>query len=91
MYDDDCYIINYFFGYKIKEDRVGFPINSINKVVNVLEDNHISYEIKNKKSIDFNNKKNNYLFLYSSLNNYYNSFKYCNNSKIRRYLNSFIV
>lgn len=49
VYDDDCYILNYFFGYKIKDDRVGFPITSINKIINILEDNHISYEIKMKK------------------------------------------
>ena len=55
---DDVYILNYFFGYKIKEDRVGFPINSINKVINVLEDNHISYEIKNEVYVDFNNRNN---------------------------------
>jgi len=58
VYDDDAYILNYFFGYKIKDDRLGFPINSINKVINVLEDNHISYEIRNEKSIDFNNRNN---------------------------------
>lgn len=58
VYNDDAYILNYFFGYKIKEDRVVFPINSINKVINVLEDNHISYEIRNEKSIDFNNRNN---------------------------------
>lgn len=58
VYDDDTYILNYFFGYKIKEDRVGFPINFINKVINMLEDNHISYEIKNEVYVDFNNRNN---------------------------------
>lgn len=58
VYDDDAYILNYFFGYKIKEDRVGFPINSINKVINMLEDNYISYEIKNEVWVDFNNRNN---------------------------------
>ena len=55
VYDDDAYILNYFFGYKIKDDRLGFPINSINKVINVLEDNHISYEVDGN-IYDFKNR-----------------------------------
>ena len=45
-----------------------------------------SYKNKVISEKVFNNKSDDYLFLYSSFNNYYNSFKYCNNSKIRRFL-----
>ena len=38
-YGDDSIILNYLFGYKIiKENKVGFPINSLVKVLNTLED-----------------------------------------------------
>ncbi len=32
-YDDDSIIISFLCNYKIINNRVGFPINSINKVV----------------------------------------------------------
>lgn len=38
VFDGDSYILNYLFNYKIVGNRVGFPINSINKVINILED-----------------------------------------------------
>ena len=42
----DAYIMNTLFGYKVlKGDVSGFPDTSINKVVNILEDAKISYQI----------------------------------------------
>ena len=50
-YNDDSIIISYLCNYKIINNRVGFPINSINKVVNILVDNKIDYIIYNKDNI----------------------------------------
>lgn len=52
--------------YKIVNNRVGFPINTINKVSNLLDNNSISYIIKNddnedKKIYGKKNKYNYYL------------------------------
>lgn len=64
-FDNDAIIISYLFGYKIVNGRVGFPINSLNKITNLLENDCINYSIKenleevNKKSFG---KKNKYKF-----------------------------
>ena len=56
VYDNDAYIISYLLHYKMVNGRVGFPINSINKVTNILEDKKISYkldeEYKNYKDLN---------------------------------------
>ena len=36
VFDDDALIFNYLFGYKIINNRCGFPENAFNKVVNIL-------------------------------------------------------
>ena len=61
-YNDDSIIISYLCNYKIINNRVGFPINSINKVVNILIDNKIDYIIYNKNNIidKYINKENRY-------------------------------
>ena len=61
-YDDDGIIISYLCNYKIINNRVGFPINSINKVVNILVDNKIDYIIYNKDNVidKYINKDNRY-------------------------------
>ena len=65
-YGDDSIILNYLFGYKIiKENKVGFPINSIVKVLNTLEDKKISYEVIDKNENPYGKK-------YDNLNNYHN-------------------
>lgn len=38
FFDDDAIIISFLCNYKINNGRVGFPINTINKVTNLLED-----------------------------------------------------
>ena len=58
VFGDDSYILYYLLGYKIKDDKVGFPNNAYNKVVNILENNHINYEF-GEINIDYK-KKNNY-------------------------------
>lgn len=51
VYGQDCYILNYLFDYKIRDDRVGFPISAYEKVVKTLKDNKISYESTNESYI----------------------------------------
>ena len=60
-FDNDAIIISYLCNYKIVNNRVGFPINTINKVSNLL-DNSISYIIKNDDNEDkkIYGKKNRY-------------------------------
>lgn len=65
VFDDDCYILYYLFCYKIINRRVGFPLNSLNKVINKLTDLSISYEVIEESKRDFKklNKYNKYLKL----------------------------
>ena len=47
VYDDDATILHSLFKYKIKDNRVGFPINSIEKVTDKLKELHIDYKLDN--------------------------------------------
>ena len=83
VFDDDCYILYYLFDYKIINRRVGFPLSSLNKVINKLTDLSISYEVIEESKRDFKklnkynkylklglskyNKENKYLSIYSKL------------------------
>lgn len=62
IYGEEAYIMSKVFGYKIKEvsgcDRVGFPINSYNKVINRLKRIKINYLIYGGEKVRF--KDNNY-------------------------------
>ena len=55
VYGDDAYILYYLLNYRIIGDKVGFPNSAFNKVVNLLEDNHISYEVDGNV-YDFKNR-----------------------------------
>lgn len=65
VFDDDCYILYYLFDYKIINRKTGFPLNSLNKVINKLTDLSISYEVIEESKRDFKklNKYNKYLKL----------------------------
>ena len=39
---DDTYILNYFFGYQIRENKIGFPLNAKAKVKSVLNRNNVN-------------------------------------------------
>ena len=63
VYDEDAIIINYLFNYKIKNNRVGFPISSHEKVINKLKEENIKYkDIDNEYNPD-NNRYNELLLL----------------------------
>lgn len=43
VYNNDTYIFYYLFGYKIIDNRVGFPKSAYDKVVNKLDELCINY------------------------------------------------
>ena len=43
VFDDDCYIIGGLLGYRIYDDKTGFPITEFEKVKEVLDRNNVSY------------------------------------------------
>ena len=62
-FDEDAYLLFYLFGYKVNNGRAGFPISSINKVINALEDKQIDYIVmksNDDKNIMEYKRKNNY-------------------------------
>lgn len=46
--DEDALILWYVFKYKYKNEKVGFPIKTLDKVKNKLEELHIHYKIDEK-------------------------------------------
>lgn len=44
-YDDDAYVLYALLGYKIVKNRVGFPTETLGKVTNILEENHVNYTV----------------------------------------------
>lgn len=62
-FDEDAYLLSYLFGYKVNNDRAGFPISSLNKIINTLDNKKINYMICNNnddKSIKDFKRKNTY-------------------------------
>ena len=39
---DDTYIFNYLFGYQIRENKIGFPLNAKAKVKSILNRNNVN-------------------------------------------------
>lgn len=39
---DDTYVMNYLFGYQIRENKIGFPLNAKAKVKSILNRNNIN-------------------------------------------------
>ena len=65
VFDKDTYIIWYYTEYKINNERVGFPINVIDKVKDILISNDISLIIYNNGSyikVDSINNKYEYIY-----------------------------
>lgn len=57
--------MNYLCNYKISNGKVGFPVNAINKVINILDSNSINYVIKDNtedKEKKIFGKKNKYKY-----------------------------
>ena len=43
VFDNDCYVIGGLLGYRIYNNKTGFPISEYDKVKEVLDRNNISY------------------------------------------------
>ncbi len=41
-FEEDAYILKYFFNYQIRENKVGFPLNAKAKVKSVLNRNNVN-------------------------------------------------
>lgn len=48
-YENDAYVLHALLNYKLCSGRVGFPCEVLGKVVSILEDNKISYIVKEKE------------------------------------------
>ncbi len=59
VYNNDCYILYYLFNYKVINNKLGFPISTLPKVISTLENKKINYSIENKEEKSFIN--NDYL------------------------------
>lgn len=55
-FDSDAYLLHYLFSYKIIDDRVGFPENALNKVIDKLKEMHINYKCADLKEEYDDNK-----------------------------------
>ncbi len=61
VFDDDAYIMHYFFNYKIINKKAGFPISALSKIINTLDEHKINYIIDStKKDYKKQNKYNYY-------------------------------
>lgn len=90
--NDDAFILNKLFSYKIKEfnnyKRIGFPINSLNKVLKRLEKLNINYIVYDNKiitKVNFtNNSYNKYRIDINTYNNYLRRIKNINSILVDR-------
>ncbi len=48
-FNEDASILHYLFGYKIIDDRVAFPSNYLDKVLEIIKENKINYVLINKE------------------------------------------
>lgn len=64
-FDDDAYILKYFFNYQIRDNKIGFPLNAKAKVKSVLNRNNINlveiiddyaYILESKNNNAYNDK-----------------------------------
>ena len=67
--------MNLIFGYKIKNKKLGFPVNAKNKVINVLEGKKINYFFSEEENKDFKNKNNYEKYLYKAKNIFETEYK----------------
>ncbi|MDD2207996.1 MAG: hypothetical protein PHG03_00755 [Bacilli bacterium] len=70
VFDIDAYIFNILFNYKVINNKAGFPDNALNKIINTIENEKISYQIIYKDK-DAEGKK----FKFNTYSKYYNEAK----------------
>lgn len=96
IYDKDMIIINYLFKYKIIDDRVGFPVSALTKVINKLKKLEINYYIDDTNFYEFDDNK--YQEIYENSKTYYelslevdNIYNYLMNNIERKYIKRLIT
>ena len=50
VFDEDAFILFHFFHYKISNGKCGFPISTLTRVKNILEENKINYIFRTSDS-----------------------------------------
>lgn len=58
VFGDDASILHYLLNYRVISNKVGFPTNALNKVVNTLEEKKINYKILKDEQAEIKNFKN---------------------------------
>ena len=61
-FDDDACILNYLFSYQIKDNSLGFPKHSLEKVISEFEKRHINYILNKEEKIYEDNQYANILY-----------------------------
>lgn len=96
IYDKDIIIINYLFKYKIIDDRVGFPVSALTKVINKLKKLEVDYYIDDTNFHKFDDNK--YQEIYEKSKSYYelslevdNIYNYLMNNIERKYIKRLIT
>lgn len=69
VYDEDAIIMFYLFKYKINDNKVGFPVKILDRVINKLIKNGINFYVDESNSRCFDN--NSYLELLDKSKLYY--------------------
>ena len=60
-FDDDSYILNYLFKYKMKDNKVGFPSSNLNKILEILKNNQLNVIVDDLIITQKNNLYHEYL------------------------------
>lgn len=68
----DAEILSYLFSYKVHDDKVGFPIKNLEKVLFELRSKKLNYVIirQNKKDIIYDEEESNYFTLLKVASSY---------------------
>ena len=89
-YEEDAVIMFYLFRYKIIDDKVGFSVKNLNRVINAFRKNNISYyvddtyqEFDNNKYYEILDKSKLYYELSLDIDDIVN---YLNNNIERKYI-----
>lgn len=77
VYDDDAYVLYGLMKYKIIKNRVGFPVEALGKVQEILEENRVDYVVtdNDKEVLRRKFSNNHYEKFFNEGKKYYNKFR----------------
>ena len=67
-YGDDAFILNYLFSYQIRDGKLGFPVNVLNRILNDLDNNCLNYVCFNVSDEDIKSLSNDDKYYFNLLN-----------------------